>query len=71
MLVAAGGSLAGLAAALLASHALTSFLYGTSAYDPWVLAGSVLTLTVVASTASVIPALRAAWIEPMMAIRCE
>jgi predicted permease len=71
VLVAAGGSLAGLVAALLASHALTSFLYGTSVYDPWVLAGSVLALTFVASIASVIPALRAAWIDPMMAIRCE
>ncbi|HUN84934.1 MAG TPA: ABC transporter permease [Terracidiphilus sp.] len=71
VLAAAGGSLAGLVAALLASHALARFLYGTSVYDPWVLSGSVLALTVVAIVASLIPAVRAAWIDPMMAIRCE
>jgi predicted permease len=71
VLVAAAGSLAGLAAALLASHALASFLYGTSTDDPWVMMGSVLALTIVASIASLVPALRAAWIDPTMAIRCE
>src|ERR1700692_4570673 len=35
--VAAAGSGAGLVAALFASRALTSFLYGTSPRDPWVL----------------------------------
>jgi predicted permease len=70
-IVAACGSAAGLAAALLASRALASFLYGTSIHDPWVLAGSVLALALVASAASVIPAIHAARIEPMSAIRCE
>jgi predicted permease len=70
-LVATCGSIAGLTAALLASRALASFLYGTSVRDPWVLAGSVLALALVASAASLIPAMRAAWIEPMTAIRYE
>jgi predicted permease len=70
-IVAACGAVAGLAAALLASRALESFLYGTSVRDPWVLAGSVVALALVASAASLIPAIRAAWIEPMSAIRCE
>ena len=35
-----------------------------------VLAGSVLTLAVIASTASLLPAMRAANIDPMAAIRC-
>ena len=39
-LVAVTGTLAGLIAAVLASKALASFLYGTSARDPWVLVGS-------------------------------
>jgi predicted permease len=68
---ASGGSLAGLAAALLASRALTSFLYGTSIHDPWVLIGSVSTLVLVASAASLIPAVRASRIEPMEALRSE
>ena len=70
-LVAAFGTGAGLGAALLASKALASFLYGTSPRDPWVLVGSVAALTVIASAASLLPALRAARIEPMAAIRCE
>lgn len=70
-LAAAGGSLAGLAAAMLVSRALASFLYGTSMHDPWVLAGSVLALALVASAASLIPAVQAAWIDPMLAIRTE
>jgi len=70
-LVAAIGTTAGTAAALMASKALASFLYGTSPFDPWVLVGSVTVLTVIASGASLLPALRAARIEPMAAIRCE
>jgi len=70
-LIAASGSVAGLLIALLASQALASFLYGTSAHNPWVLVGSVAVLTVIASTASLIPALRAARIEPIQALRME
>ena len=69
--VALAGAGAGVAAALMASRALTSFLYGTSARDPWVFAGSVLVLAVIASAASLLPAMRAAGIQPMQAIRCE
>jgi hypothetical protein len=68
---AVGGSCAGLAAALLASRALASFLYGTSVRDPWVLLGAVLALISIASAASLLPALRAARIEPMAALRTE
>jgi predicted permease len=69
--VVLGGTVFGLAAALLAARALTSFLYVTSTRDPWVIAGSILALAVIASAASLLPALRAARIEPMSAIRCE
>jgi predicted permease len=69
--IAVCGSLAGLAAALLASRALSSFLYGTSVRDPWVLAGSVAALISIASAASLLPAIRAARIEPMEALRTE
>lgn len=70
-LVAAVGTAGGLVAALLASRALASFLYGTSPREPWVLVGSVTVLTAIASAASLLPALRAAQVEPMAAIRCE
>jgi predicted permease len=70
-LVALFGTAVGLGAALLASRALASFLYGTSPRDPWVLLGSVAALTFIAGAASLVPALRAARIDPMAAIRCE
>ena len=69
--IALAGTIAGLIAALLASRALASFLYGISARDPWVFAGSILTLALIASAASLLPALRSARINPMTAIRCE
>jgi hypothetical protein len=69
--VALAGTAGGLIAALLASRALASFLYGTSTHDPWVFAGSIAALALIASAASLLPAVRAAGIEPMRAIRCE
>jgi predicted permease len=69
--VAAGGSLAGMIVALVASRALASFLYGTSVRDPWVLAGSVMALAITASAASLVPALRASRIEPIQGLRSE
>jgi predicted permease len=69
--VAIAGTTCGLVAALLASRALVSFLYGTSARDPWVYGSSILALAMIASAASLLPALRSARINPMAAIRCE
>jgi putative ABC transport system permease protein len=69
--VAAVGSAAGLVAAILASRALASFLYETSPHDPWILVSSVVALAVIACAASLLPAIRAARIEPVTAIRCE
>jgi ABC-type antimicrobial peptide transport system permease subunit len=69
--IAICGCAAGLVAALMASRALTSFLYGTSVRDPWVLIGSVVALILIASAASLLPAIRAARIDPMEALRTE
>jgi predicted permease len=69
--IAAGGSLLGLIIALLASRALASFLYGTSTRDPWVLLASVAALVSVASATSLLPAVRAARLDPMEALRAE
>ena len=69
--VAISGTGAGILAALLSSRALASFLYGTSTRDPWVFAGSIIALALIAAAASLLPALRAATIQPMEAIRCE
>jgi predicted permease len=69
--VAISGTAVGIVAALLSARALASFLYGTSTRDPWVLSGSILALALIASAASLLPAIRAAAIQPMEAIRCE
>jgi ABC-type antimicrobial peptide transport system permease subunit len=69
--VALAGTTVGLVAALMASKALASFLYGTSVRDPWVFAGSIFALVLIASAASLLPALRSARTNPMSAIRCE
>jgi hypothetical protein len=69
--VAMSGTIAGLLGALLATRALASFLYGITVRDPWVFAGSIVALALIASAASLLPALRAAQVEPMAAIRCE
>ena len=69
--IAIAGTTLGLVVALLTSKALASFLYGTSVRDPWVFAGSILALALIASAASLLPALRSARINPISAIRCE
>ena len=65
------GCVIGLAGAVAASRLLKSMLFGVSPFDPMVLALAaigVLLLTVVAST---LPAIRAASIDPMQALRGE
>jgi ABC-type antimicrobial peptide transport system permease subunit len=69
--VAMAGTAGGLACAFFGSKLLASFLYGTSVRDPWIFGGSIAALALIASAASLLPALRAARIEPMRAIRCE
>ena len=71
LLVAVVGTGAGLIAAILASRTLASFLYETSPRDPSVLVCSVAALAFIASAASILPALHAARIDPMRALRNE
>ena len=69
--VALSGCAAGLITAILASRALSTFLYGTSPRDPWILIGSVAVLCFIAALASLFPAVRAASVDPMKALRSE
>jgi hypothetical protein len=71
VLVTAMGTGAGTIVAVLASRAMASFLYETSPRDPTVLVCSVAALALIASAASILPALRAARIDPMRALRNE
>ncbi len=61
----------GIPFALLVAHFMSSQLYGVAAYDAWAFAGATALLAVSAVLASLVPARRAASIEPMQALRTE
>ena len=59
----------GVPLALVATRSIAAQLYGIGAWDPWVFAGAVAVLIASAALAAVIPARRAAAIEPTQALR--
>jgi len=61
----------GLVLALLFTRSLATMLYGVTPTDPPTLAGVVVLVVLVATLAAVIPATRAAFIQPMRALREE
>ena len=69
--IAISGITLGIPAALLASRAAASFLYGLSATDLWTYTGVAALLAVVALSAASIPARRAARVDPIIALRYE
>jgi predicted permease len=65
------GALTGIPLAILAGHALSSSLYGVKALDTLSYLTALLTVGVVALAATVIPARRAAGVDPLKALRTE
>jgi len=61
----------GLAISLAGSRIIARFLFGVSATDPITLAAACLIILLVAVTASLVPALRAAEVDPAIALRAE
>jgi len=71
LIMAACGVVAGCAAALWASRALSAFLFELSPRDPVTLAGAVACLLVTAAAAALVPARRAASVDPARVLRTE
>jgi predicted permease len=69
--VAGPACLAGLALSAALSRLLAGMLYGVSPHDPLTLAGVVLLVLVVGAAASLVPATRAALVQPMRVLREE
>ncbi len=65
------GCAAGLALALASGRLLAGMLYGVSPSDGTTLAGVVATIGIVSVAASLVPAIRAARLEPMQVLREE
>jgi predicted permease len=70
LMLAIGGTL-GVAAALGLGRAAQSLLFGLEGHDPFAFAAAVLLLAVVAFGAGVLPARRAAQVDPMHALRYD
>ena len=69
--LAAIGCVLGLAGAAGSSTLLRSMLFGVSPFDPLVLTAAAFGVLMLALVASALPALRAASINPMQALRGE
>jgi predicted permease len=67
----AAGVVIGLAAGLALSQLIRSMLFGLAPHDPATFAGAALVLIAVAAVAGYLPALRAARVDPMAALRLE
>ncbi|HTA25304.1 MAG TPA: ABC transporter permease [Terriglobales bacterium] len=65
------GCVLGLLGAATASHLLNSFLFGVSPFDPLVLTLAAVFVLMLALVASLLPAQRAASINPMKALRAD
>jgi putative ABC transport system permease protein len=71
MTMVLGGLLAGIAGAIVMAKLLANFLYGIKPTDPATFIGSFVVLTAVALLACWIPAVRAARVDPVIALRSE
>jgi predicted permease len=65
------GVVIGSCAAVAATRVISEFLYGVSSTDPVTYGGVALLLLMVAAMACLLPARRAAKVDPIVALRCE
>jgi putative ABC transport system permease protein len=69
--LAVAGCVLGMVGAAAASHLMQSLLFGVSPFDPLVLALAAVFVLTLALVASLLPAQRAASIDPMQALRAD
>jgi putative ABC transport system permease protein len=65
----AGGILIGMAVGLVLTRLLGNLLFSVSPHDPVAFGSALMTMTVVAVAACLLPAWRAARVDPMQALR--
>jgi putative ABC transport system permease protein len=65
------GTVIGATLALAAGRAASTLLYGLKPHDPLTLGASIVALVIVGTAASLLPAARAARMDPMVALRVE
>ena len=71
MAVAGAGLAVGLGGAVAAGRLMTGLLYGVSPHDLWTLAGVTALIALATLAANWVPALRAAHVDPLTALRSE
>jgi putative ABC transport system permease protein len=71
MTVALIGIIAGLVTAVAVARVMTGLLYEVSPNDPYIFAAAAVVLLLAGFSASLGPALKAAWADPLAALRCE
>jgi ABC-type antimicrobial peptide transport system permease subunit len=65
------GLVIGIPISILCGHLIAAQLYQVKSWDPLVLSGSIIALGICALIASILPAQRAASIDPVKALRTE
>src|SRR4029079_14648189 len=65
------GLVTGIPLALATGSAISTQLYGLGGQDPWVLGSAVVVPVVTTALAAIIPAMRAAAVDPVKALRMQ
>jgi ABC-type antimicrobial peptide transport system permease subunit len=71
LVLSAVGAAIGLVMTVAVTRLLAALLFGVAPHDPVILGAVVVILLVVGALASMIPALRAARVDPLTALRAE